>query len=170
MHYRGTLYRALNPYWAYRPLSGEGAANLGGRFNRLGRPALYLSCAIETTILETNQAGTLMPTTLVAFDVDLDPLFDATEPDALDRFQVTPADLALKDWAMQMELEGIAPTQAFAEDLIAAGFCGMRVPSYAPGAPADACNVVLWTWGAEPPAQVLLIDGENRLRHPPAPP
>jgi RES domain-containing protein len=37
------LYRALTPRWASRPASGAGAAAKGGRFNREGVEALYLS-------------------------------------------------------------------------------------------------------------------------------
>ena len=38
-----TLYRAHTPRWADRPMSGAGAALKGGRFNREGVEALYLS-------------------------------------------------------------------------------------------------------------------------------
>ena len=37
------LFRAHNPLWSFQPLSGAGAARAGGRFNRIGTPALYLS-------------------------------------------------------------------------------------------------------------------------------
>ena len=38
-----TLFRAHTPQWASRPTSGAGAAAKGGRFNREGIEALYLS-------------------------------------------------------------------------------------------------------------------------------
>jgi len=37
------LYRALTPSWAYRAESGAGAAVAGGRFNRPGVEARYLT-------------------------------------------------------------------------------------------------------------------------------
>lgn len=37
------FYRIISPVWASVPLSGMGAARQGGRFNRLGQEALYLS-------------------------------------------------------------------------------------------------------------------------------
>jgi len=37
------FYRFNTPRWAYRPTSGAGAAKVGGRFNRPGVDALYLS-------------------------------------------------------------------------------------------------------------------------------
>ena len=53
MHYTGLLYRALNPVWARDPLSGAGAARYGGRFNRIGRPALYTAFDPATALRET---------------------------------------------------------------------------------------------------------------------
>ena len=43
VRFRGRVYRAHNPHWAHSPLSGEGAARHGGRYNRKGTPALYTS-------------------------------------------------------------------------------------------------------------------------------
>jgi len=57
----------------------------------------------------------------------------------------------------------IPPSQVLAERLIAAGQAGMLAPSFARGAGVDDLNLVLWTWGPEPPARVALIDDEGRL-------
>ena len=35
-----TLWRAFVPRWAYMPLSGEGAARFGGRWNPVGQPTI----------------------------------------------------------------------------------------------------------------------------------
>lgn len=170
MQVRGVLYRALNPYWAYRPLSGDGAAQFGGRFNRRGRQALYLADSPETALTESNQAGTLQPTTLVAVDVDLDAIFDARDAEALARFGESPASIGRNDWALVMDRDGIAPGQALAERLIADHFAGLRAPSHAPGAAPGAEILALWAWGETPPQRLTLIDEASRLRHPPAPP
>ncbi|MBY6005192.1 RES domain-containing protein [Salipiger bermudensis] len=170
MRYSGTLYRALSPYWAYRPLSGDGAKQFGGRFNRPGRAALYLADSVETALNEVQQAGMFSPVTLVAVEADLEPLFDGCDAAALEKFGVGPADLAIRDWATRQADEGRAPTQALAERLIEAGFCGMVVPSFAPGAKPQARNTVLWRWGDALPHRLRLMDDQNRLRHPPAPP
>ena len=37
------------------------------------------------------------------------------------------------------------------------------VRSFAPGATAQDLNLVLWRWGDEMPARLVLIDDENRL-------
>ena len=57
----------------------------------------------------------------------------------------------------------MAPTQALAERLIAAGFVGLLVRSFARGATPADLNLVLWRWGADPPATLSVIDDEGRL-------
>ena len=72
MKFKGTVYRAHNPRWAFSPLSGEGAARTGGRFNRPGVLALYTSLTLETAVREAAQgfARKLDPLTLCSYDVD----------------------------------------------------------------------------------------------------
>jgi len=164
MHYRGLLYRALNPIWAREPLSGEGARRFGGRFNPKGTSALYTSLSIMTAIREANQIGTLQPTTLVAYQADLDPIFDATEADALKDHNLRPDDLAADDWRIRMHEDGKAPTQIFAEQLIRQGYCGMLVPSFVKGATEADRNLVLWKWSEALPNLLSLVDDEGRLR------
>jgi RES domain-containing protein len=163
MRYRGLLYRALNPVWAREPLSGEGARRHGGRFNPKGVPALYTSLSISTAIREANQIGTLQPTTLVAYQSDLDPVFDATDAGGLRDYGFSLADLAADDWRIRMREEGKAPTQMLAERLIADGHVGMQVRSFAKAATGADLNMVLWKWGGAPPARLTLVDDEGRL-------
>lgn len=94
MRYQGLLYRALIPIRAREPLSGEGARLHGGRFNPKGIPALYTALSVIAAIREANQIGTLKPTTLVSYEADITPIFDATDADALGNYGMTPADLA----------------------------------------------------------------------------
>lgn len=56
-----TLFRAHTPRWASRPLSGAGAAHRGGRFNREGIEALYLSLDELTALREYQQTSTFLP-------------------------------------------------------------------------------------------------------------
>ncbi|WP_429008470.1 RES domain-containing protein [Roseixanthobacter psychrophilus] len=44
------FHRYLTPKWAFVPTSGAGAAIDGGRFNRPGVEALYLSRAPQTAL------------------------------------------------------------------------------------------------------------------------
>jgi RES domain-containing protein len=164
MRYRGLLYRALNPVYARDPLSGEGARRHGGRFNPKGMPALYTSLSIMTALREANQIGTLQPTTLVAYEADIGPIFDATDPALLAEQGLTEVDLATDDWRLQMIRGAKAPTQDLAERLKTEGFAGLRVRSFAKGAARDDLNLVLWVWGQDLPTSLRVVDDEGRLR------
>ena len=159
MRYQGLLYRALNPVWARQPLSGKGAAWFGGRFNEVGRAALYTSLAPDTAIREANRVGLLQPTTLVCLRADVGPLLDGTDPAALAEHGATAQLLADPAWHDAMLGSRAVPTQDLAERLIAQSFAGLVMPSYARGAPAEARNLVLWAWAG----QVTLVDDEGRL-------
>lgn len=163
MRYAGKLYRALNPLRAREPLSGRGAALHGGRFNPRGTAALYTSLSVMTALREAHQVGDLQPVTLVAYDADIEAIFDGRDTEALAEQAMDAQALADPGWRDAMRAHGEAPTQAFARRLIAQGWRGLLVPSYARGAGADDLNIVLWQWGEEVPARLTLIDDENRL-------
>ncbi len=163
MRYQGFLYRALNPIYARDPLSGEGSRRHGGRFNPKGMPALYMSLSVMTALREANQIGTLQPTTLVAYEANIGPIFDSTDLAELSAQGLTEADLAADDWRLRMIETGKAPTQEFAERLKASGYAGLRVKSFAKGASHDDLNIILWVWGPNLPGRVRLVDDEGRL-------
>ena len=160
MDYSGTLYRSLNPLYARQPLSGEGAARFGGRFNPRGTPALYTALSIGTAIREANQVGDLQPTTLVAYRAALTDLFDCRDARALAAFGMGADQLADPAWRETMRSDGRAPTQDFALALIAAGHPGLLVRSFARGAGPEDLNIVLWRWSD---ATLGLVDDERRL-------
>ena len=159
MRFAGLLYRALNPAYAREPLSGQGAALFGGRFNRKGREALYTSLAPDVALREANQVGTLQPTTLLAYRADVRPLVDGRSSDLFAQYGLRTADLADPSWRDLMLRGKPVPTQDLAETLIKEGIAGMFVPSYARGAAAGSVNLVLWRWHGmlEP------IDDDDRL-------
>jgi len=164
MRFRGLVYRAHNPQWAWEPLSGEGARRFGGRFNRCGVPALYTSLTAVTAIREAEPLGRPMqPLTICAYEVDAEPVFDALDGERCRAAGVDEVDLACPCWEAEM-LAGLVPaSQAVADRLVAAGYVGMRVRSFAAGARGDDLNLVMWRWGAERPARVVLVDDEDRL-------
>jgi RES domain-containing protein len=163
VEYRGKLYRALNPVYAREPLSGRGAELYGGRFNPKGMPALYLSLSVMTALREANQVGNLQPTTLVSYDAKIDGVFDCRNELALRGEGMDIAALADSSWRDQRKATGEARTQAFARRLVASGYNGLLVRSFAPGATEDDLNIVLWKWSDKVPSRLILIDDEHRL-------
>jgi len=161
--YSGKLYRALNPVYAITPMSGEGAMRYGGRFNPRGVPALYCSLSIMTAIREANQVGSLQPTTLVSYDAELEAVFDGTDATALLAEGYDETLLSANSWRDEMGAKGEAQTQTLARALIAKGYQGILVRSFAPGASENDLNLVLWQWGDTPPSRLTLIDDESRL-------
>jgi RES domain-containing protein len=163
MRFQGKLYRALNPGFARQPMSGRGAELYGGRFNRKGTPALYTCLTVMTALREANQAGSLQPTTLISYDADIARVFDSRDVAALGAEGMNPSSLADPSWRDEMKAKGEADTQLFAGRLAAAGYHGLLVRSFAPGASGSDLNLVLWQWGADAPARLTLIDDEGRL-------
>jgi RES domain-containing protein len=164
--YEGLLYRALNPRWATDPLSGEGAALYGGRFNARGTPVLYTSLSPVTALKEAQQVGTFQPITLVAYEASIPRLFDGRDIDALETFGMMPADLAGPGWRDAMRGGRLAPTQSFGARLKEAGIHGLLVSSFAPGADAGDLNIVVFTWNSAGGATLRVIDDERRLARP----
>lgn len=161
--YSGKVYRALNPVFACAPMSGRGAELYGGRFNPKGVPALYVSTSVLTALREANQVGDLQPTTLVCYRAEIEMVFDTSDSAALEAAGFDEAALADPAWRDQMRAEGEARTQRFARDLIAQGYNGLRVRSFAKGSNRGDVNLVLWKWGRTAPARLELIDDEDRL-------
>lgn len=70
-------FRVHDPKWAFAPVSGAGAARYGGRANRKGVNALYLSLELETALAEYKRLDALMPPALmVGYEVKVDPVVD----------------------------------------------------------------------------------------------
>ena len=160
--FSGPLYLALNPVYARDPLSGRGAELFGGRFNAKGTPALYTALDPATALREANRAGSLQPTVLVSCRADLGPVFDSRNSSQLEGRGMSESALADPGWRTKM-IEGKAvPTQDFANDLMADGFAGLLIRSYAKGASGADLSIVLWRWaGAD--CELEIVDDEGRL-------
>ena len=161
-HFIGRTYRAHNPRWASDPLSGEGAARPGGRFNRKGTPALYSSLDPMTAWSEAQQAFVFkpQPMTLVAYEVDCTRVADLTHSETLSTLGFTAEDLACA-WEDLANRDHTPPTWLLADHLITEGAHGALALSQAPGTRPDATNLVLWDWHSECPVEV--IDDFGRL-------
>lgn len=164
MRFRGRCYRGHDPAWSFTPLSGEGAARRGGRFNRRGEPALYLSLDVMTAVGECSQglAQRLQPLTMCEYDVDCDPVADLGDEAGRARHGVALADLGCA-W-LSAQLAGKEAASWRVKDALAgAGFCGAVVPSFVPGAGPANLNLVLWRWGPDLPHRVAVYDPGGRL-------
>lgn len=71
------LFRMFVPRYASTPLSGAAAAWPGGRFNRVGVEALYLSLESAMALGEYQQSSPhLLPATICSYTASLPPLVD----------------------------------------------------------------------------------------------
>ena len=164
MRLQATCYRAHHPKWSFKPLSGDGAAVHGGRFNPEGIPALYLALSLETAIREANRefAFKIDPCLLCCYDVDCADIVDLRPDAGRKEHGVTLADLSC-GWDTDV-LERREPASwQLARCLIARGIAGILVPSFAPGASGSDENLVLWDWSERPPHQVRVFDPSGRL-------
>ena len=104
----------------------------------------------------------MQPLTLCAYEVDLEPVFDALDKAQRRESRVKDSDLACPTWEAEMLAGAIPASQALADRLIAAGYAGMRVRSFAPGVSTGDFNLVLWSWSADCPNRVVLVDDEGQ--------
>lgn len=161
--FEGIVYRAHHPRWAFDPLSGDGAAKFGGRFNPKGVPALYTALSPKTAWLEAQQgfAFKAQPLTLCAYKVTCADVLDATDASVC-----AACDIALEalscPWERLASTGQPVPSWDLANRLRENGVAGMIVPSLAPGA-QNTPNLVLWDWSDTPPHKVAVIDDQGRL-------
>lgn len=145
-------------------MPGEGARRFGGRFNARGVKALYLSLSPLTALFENDPLGRLQPTVVLAvYQVDIEHIFDAMDPEMRKTEGVTESELSCLSWEKEMRKNKLSTSQALANRLIAAGFAGMRVRSYVRHLNPDHINLVLWDWGDEDSGQLVLLDDKLHL-------
>ncbi len=124
------FFRYLTPKWAFVPLSGAGAAGEGGRFNRVGVEALYLSRAAQTALEEYRQASTLVPpATLANYITAIESVVDLS--DGFDPLYWSPewADWDCS-WRKIARIDRVTPpTWKLADQVISAGHKGILFPS-----------------------------------------
>ena len=149
-----------NPVRARDPLPCDGAKPPGGRRNTKRRAAHYTEMSVLSTVAEANQLGRrFVPVTLLWYEADLSRIPDATDPAHL-AAQAKDADaFAADDWRGQMLQAGRSRRQGRADALIAAGYSGLILPSFARGVAVGVRNLVLWRWH-----RLRLVDSEGRLQ------
>ncbi|GAB5373810.1 MAG: RES domain-containing protein [Acuticoccus sp.] len=150
--------------YARTPLSGRGAAIHGGRFNPKGREnPLHLARGGDRAPRGEPGWDAAQPTTLVAYRADIGPVLDGRDDDALAQYGLDRAALGAPDWRIRMLTNQTVPTQNLAERLIADGYAGLLVSSFARGATDRSLNLVLWRWNTRAHDRLELIDDEGRL-------
>lgn len=155
------FHRYLTPKWAYLPTSGAGAASDGGRFNRPGVEALYLSRAPQTALEEYRQGASIVPpATLAAYTVTLDQVVDLSEG-----YDPAIWDNAWADWNCAWRQiarieKKIPPSWLLADDLVIGGHRGLLFPSTRhPG----GVNLVVFNANLTPDDKVAVHDPDGRL-------
>lgn len=164
MRFQATCYRAHDPKWSFKPMSGDGAAVRGARFNPKGKAALYLALTTETAIKEVSQglAFRINPCVLCCYDVDCADVADLRTEAGRAEYGAVHADLS-SPWVLDV-LAGREPSSwQLARRLITRGIAGILVPSFAPGATPGDDNLVLWDWSNRLPHRVTVFDPTGRL-------
>ena len=164
MRWQGTCCRAHDPRWAWTPISGDGAAAKGGRFNPVGTPALYLALAVEGMLVEMGHgfAHRFDPLTICTYNVDVDDIVDLRTESGRAAEMIDLAAMACP-WAHDLANGRSPASREIAKMLIARGAAGILAPSFATGARPDMANLVLWRWGSELPHKVEVHDPAGRL-------
>ncbi|WP_455273975.1 RES family NAD+ phosphorylase [Rhizobium herbae] len=159
-----TLWRAFVPQWAFAPLSGEGAARFGGRWNPVGAATIYAARELSTAWAEYNQGFVQHPALIVQLDLKDAALADLTDPVVLSGLAV-PEDIHLCEWRMLLDEGKVPPTHHLRQKLLAEGFDGVVYPSFM--SPGGTC-VALWRWNAKGAPRLDVVDPDGRLPKTPA--
>jgi RES domain-containing protein len=164
LRFDGTAYRAHDPHWSFKPLSGDGAAIQGARFNPRGVPALYLALDPMTAIKEANQAfaNKINPCVICSYEVDCDHLADLRSEAG--RLEVgTSEEILAAAWFSFLAARKEPPQWDLVRRLARPGVAGILVPSFVEGARPTDQNLVLWDWSPVLPHKVAVFDPTGRL-------
>lgn len=154
-----TLWRAFVPRWAHLPLSGEGAARFGGRWNPEGAPTVYAARELSTAWAEYNQGFVQHPALVARLELEGADLADLTRPAVLEALGVDDS-LHRCEWRAALDAGEQPQTHMLRERLLAGGFHGVVYPSFM--SPGGTC-VALWRWNGPDEPKLTVVDPEGRL-------
>jgi RES domain-containing protein len=164
LKFRGLAYRAHDPRWSFKPLSGEGAVVHGGRFNPKGTPALYMSLDPMTAIKEAAQgfARKFEPYVLCTYEIDCEDVIDLRDEEKHSTVGVSQDELACP-WFTEAAAGRQPPSWRIARKLIVNGAAGLLAPSFVRRATPAHVNLILWRWSGREPHKVAVFDPSGRL-------
>ena len=153
------LWRAFVPRWSFAPLSGEGAARFGGRWNPVGAPTIYAARELSTAWAEYNQGFVQHPALIVRLELSGATLADLTDSEALAEYDL---DASIHDceWRQIVDAGEQPLTHALRERLLDQGIDGVVYPSFM--SKGGTC-VALWRWNNSDGPRLVIIDPEGRL-------
>lgn len=152
-------YRIHDPKWAYAPTSGTGAGSHGGRVNRPGINALYLSLDIETAIAEYKQVDSLLPPSLiVSYQININPVVDFSTG-FTEKWDALWQDFYC-DWRKMYFGQGIEPPSwVMGDQVLASGGKGIMFKSVL----TDGTNLVLYNDVLESTDSIIVHDPNDAL-------
>lgn len=153
------LWRADVRRWTHAPLSGEGAARFGGRWNPVGIPTIYAASELSTAWAEYNQGFVQHPALIAQLELSGARLADLTDPAFMNARGLDQA-LHSCEWRAEID-EGNEPmTHKVQKTLSGEGFDGVVYPSFM--SPGGNC-VVLWRWNGNYGPVLKVVDPEGCL-------
>lgn len=154
-------YRVIVPQWSFAPTSGAGAARKGGRFNRPGQEALYLSASLETALAEYQQhAQLLAPGTIATFLVSQITVIDFSQGLVAGEWNPLWSEYSC-NWRKMAFEEGVEPPSwLLGEMAMEAGAAGILFPSTVH---LGGTNLVLFNSSSLPAESLSVYDPQRAL-------
>jgi len=153
------LWRAYVPRWSYQPLSGEGAARFGGRWNPVGVPTIYAAQELSTAWAEYNQGFVQHPALIAQLELTGARLADLRDPAVLEEFGLDES-IHRTEWRSDLDKGVVPATHNARRMLVDAGVDGIIYPSFM--SHGGSC-VALWRWNGQDAPDLRIIDPEGRL-------